>query len=116
MFVNIKSPSGDYSSPPFDLWNSKLDNHEIGYENDMIQVWHSVSVGGCFLISKKAFEKIGGYNPNFLGWGSDDTSIFNRSSIQNVVSRVANETAICWHLNHVRNDQNPYIITNAQLK
>lgn len=34
--------------------------------------------GGCFFINKEKYEEIGGFNENFVGYGSEDTEFHNR--------------------------------------
>jgi predicted glycosyltransferase involved in capsule biosynthesis len=115
-FINIRNIKEDFQ-PDFELFASLVDNTNIGYSNDNITICHTQSVGGCFLISKEAFNRINGYNPNFKGWGSDDTCIFARSSEVNKIERINNADAICWHLDHTRNDlSNTYLSYNASLK
>lgn len=82
-----------------------------------LHIASDVSQGGCNLISKEAYNKIGGYDPQFIGWGFEDVDIFRRSSKVNKVKTISDPEAICWHLHHEQaiRLENPYHQHNLQL-
>lgn len=118
LFVNIKNINNTTYLPNFEeLLKFIPSNIEIGYNDSNIDICNTESYGGCFLIRKTSFEKINGYNPNFKGWGNEDISILRRSSLKNKIGRITSPNAICWHLDHTRNDlNNPYINYNFTLQ
>jgi predicted glycosyltransferase involved in capsule biosynthesis len=75
------------------------------------------SPGGCNLISKKAFDKIGGYDTRFIGWGFEDTDFYERSCRINKVSYLDGMDSICWHLDHSSaiRVENPHYNDNLKL-
>jgi predicted glycosyltransferase involved in capsule biosynthesis len=71
------------------------------------------SPGGCNMITREAFEKIGGYDQRFIGWGFEDTDFMQRSKKMNRVSRIMDDDAICWHFNHEAiRTENPHYMRN----
>lgn len=77
----------------------------------------NTSPGGCNLISRKAFERMGGYDDRFIGWGFEDTDFRERSLRVNTIKTLTNEDAICWHLHHenAKRTENPYFTRNLQI-
>jgi predicted glycosyltransferase involved in capsule biosynthesis len=101
LFVDVKKKSRDtLANFEFFKLEELLKERYLGYDNEDLNVIHTESVGGINLISKEAFLKIGGYNDNFIGWGCEDVEIERRSKSQNVVVKIENDDAICWHLQH----------------
>lgn len=72
------------------------------------------SPGGCTMISREAFERMGGYDDRFIGWGFEDTDFLYRSRKVNKVSYLEGKNAICWHLNHenAKRLENPHYHNN----
>jgi predicted glycosyltransferase involved in capsule biosynthesis len=77
----------------------------------------SVSPGGCNMITKEAFEKIGGYDERFVGWGFEDTDFMERSQLVNRLSRMNDNDAICWHMHHDQaiRENNPHYLNNLKI-
>ena len=75
------------------------------------------SPGGCNMITREAFEKIGGYDKGFIGWGFEDTDFMQRSKRVNNVFRIMDEDAICWHMHHDQaiRTENPHYTNNLLL-
>jgi len=118
IFVDVKKKSrSDLANFDFDKMESLLVSRELGYDSDDLNVIHNDSVGGIILISKEAFFKIGGYNSEFVGWGFEDVDFNKRSKISNKVSRIENEDAICWHLQHDNTirTENPLYSNNIKI-
>lgn len=101
IFVDVKKKSREtLANFDFQKLEILLESRHLGYDNDDVNVIHNASVGGIIMISKDAFNKIGGYDSNFIGWGCEDVEIERRSNLQNRVSRIGVDDAICWHLQH----------------
>ena len=93
--------------------------HQIpNYENEDILVAHHQSQGGCNMFRHKHWKTFNGYNPGFIGWGSEDNEINHRVQVMGFLfERYMNPTAIAWHLPHhntVR-DKEPYCSRNDRL-
>ena len=74
------------------------------------------SPGGCNMITREAFDKIGGYDHRFIGWGFEDTDFMQRSKRGNSVSRIMDNDAICWHFHHdAIRTENPHYMRNLQI-
>lgn len=86
-----------------------LEKHWTG-KHASLHLASSESPGGCNMISKKAFEKIGGYDARFIGWGFEDTDFLYRSKKINSVTYLQESDAICWHIHHDNaiRTENPY--------
>jgi predicted glycosyltransferase involved in capsule biosynthesis len=101
LFVDVKKIKREtLANFQFEELENLLTSRHIGYDNEYLNVIHNNSVGGIVMISKSAFQKMNGYNTEFIGWGCEDVEIEKRSRTQNNVSRIANDDAICWHLQH----------------
>jgi predicted glycosyltransferase involved in capsule biosynthesis len=91
-FINIKKEN----------FNEFLDDFNFSIMKGLTsnELASSTSPGGCNLISRQAFSKIGGYDQDFVGWGFEDTDFFERSKKINRVKYLDDVDAICWHLEH----------------
>ena len=119
LFVNIWKPAFEHFLPNFNFkyLENCLKDRTLGYNNEFVEVIHDKSVGGLLMFSNEKFEKIGGYNENFLGWGGEDVDICNRSYKVNRVLKIPDIDAICWHLHHnntVRTE-NPHYKDNLKI-
>lgn len=91
-FINLKKENFDKFLGDFNFTVVKgLSSNELA---------STTSPGGCNLISKGAFLKIGGYDEGFVGWGFEDTDFFERSKRINRVEYLDDCDAVCWHLDH----------------
>ena len=109
-FYNIKKSCFDQILDPLDF--RKIDNLESEY----VEFASDRSPGGCCLISTEAFDKIGGYDTNFIGWGFEDTDFFERSEEINRVEYLEEYDSICWHLEHSSaiRTENPHYENNLK--
>lgn len=101
-FVNIKKNAFSHIFPSYDfqfLLND-LPAYDLKWTTDYLEPASDYSPGGCNMISKKAFDKMGGYDSRFIGWGYEDTDFFLRSERENNVQYLSDKDAICWHLSH----------------
>jgi predicted glycosyltransferase involved in capsule biosynthesis len=101
-FVNIKKSAFEHVLPTynFDFLLEKLPKYDLSWTTDYLEPASNESPGGCNLISRKAFKKIGGYDERFIGWGYEDTDFLIRSRNSNKVAYLTEKNAICWHLSH----------------
>jgi predicted glycosyltransferase involved in capsule biosynthesis len=115
LFIDVKKHFFDNFLPTFDLGilKSEIKETTLGYFNGNVEIVSDKSPGGCNIISKEAFEKIGGYDDNFIGWGFEDTDFRERSGKINRV-KYLNKTDFLYHLEHsthsdiVRSEQPHY--------
>jgi hypothetical protein len=95
------------------------ENQYPHYKNNDIYVAHTRSVGGCVMYKHDVWNKINGYNPNFVGWGAEDDEINYRMKMLGYdFPKLTDDKAIVWHLPHrsaVRESQ-PYYEHNLQLR
>tara|TARA_R110000803_G_scaffold95337_7_gene163195 strand:- start:665 stop:1396 length:732 start_codon:yes stop_codon:yes gene_type:complete len=70
-------------------------------KSNLYNVANLRAVGGCLIMSKKCFDSIGRFNPNFKNWGFEDTEIVTRASKmgKNVVA-VNTKKPYLFHLPH----------------
>jgi predicted glycosyltransferase involved in capsule biosynthesis len=115
LFINVEKESFDVlgEKNPTDLFIDRYNS-----EHPSFSVSHTMSCGGCLLISKESYDKIGGYDERFIGWGYEDNDILQRSSRYNKVGRILDNNAICWHLQHdfaVRIHGNEFLKHNQEI-
>lgn len=59
------------------------------------------SVGGCLIGKRDTFKHIGGFNPNFIGWGYEDDEIICRARKFNIPMYYVNtDKPLLFHLPH----------------
>lgn len=100
----------------FSIMLTELSERHIGWSNENLAIASTNSPGGICMISKTAFDRIGGFDPHFVGWGYEDTDFICRSRKINRVKHLPDKDAICWHLHHdnaVRTE-NKYYQSNMQ--
>lgn len=100
-------------------WDFAFENFERNWSSD-VENYHFASgesPGGCTMISREAFERMGGYDERFIGWGFEDTDFLYRSRKVNRVGRVMMDDAICWHMHHDQaiRLENPHYQRNLQI-
>ena len=118
LFVDIKKEHRDLAvNFNFDKLESLLLDRKIGYDNEYMTVAHDHSVGGITMLSREAFEKIDGYNNDYIGWGCEDVDIYIKSGVKNKVAAVNSPDAICWHIHHDNaiRTENKYYQNNLNL-
>lgn len=54
--------------------------------------------GGIFALTPDAYRTAGGFDPRFVGWGGEDTSL--ACALNTLVGRPARLEASVWHLHH----------------
>jgi len=120
VFVDVKKPffSEFISTFNFKKLNEQLTSQEIGFYNGNVHVASNISPGGCTMISREAFNKMGGYDERFIGWGFEDTDFRDRSKKVNRVSYLSEN--VVWHLSHNSPDiddrsKQPHYLNNLNL-
>lgn len=78
--------------------------------------WADTSWAGMLLVSREAWEKVGGYDERFIGWGFDDNAF--RFALDNRVGPHRRVDDFVVHLHHERtaaeNFEQPYIERNRR--
>lgn len=94
-----------------------LQESTIGWHGNNMTVASTTSPGGVTMISRAAFDRMNGFDENFVGWGFEDTDFERRSRKVNIVSRIIAKDAICWHLHHdnARRLENTHYHRNLQI-
>ena len=59
--------------------------------------------GGIFAVTPDAYDQAGGFDPRFVGWGGEDTSL--GAALTTLVGPPARLEASVWHLWHPRSKQ-----------
>lgn len=107
-----------------DLFQDFLTRYNFEYITELWESGHpslhfasDSSPGGCTMISKDAFNRMGGYDDRFIGWGFEDTDFLYRSRKVNRVSYIQSKDAICWHLHHenAKRTENPHYNNNLMI-
>lgn len=57
--------------------------------------------GGLLVVSRDAWDRVGGYDETFVGWGHEDTHLNTRLLVQAHWDRIPGRA---WHLFHPRDD------------
>lgn len=96
-FYNIKKTIFDEILNPIDFGRMKQEDVST---SEHVEWASDTSPGGCNLISAEAFDKIGGYDNSFIGWGFEDTDFYERSKKLNKVTYLDDTRSFCWHLDH----------------
>lgn len=116
--------NGTFIDVQHDLFNDFLTRYNFEYLLKLWKLKHpslhfasGESPGGCTIISREAFKKIGGYDDRFIGWGFEDTDFLYRSRKVNRVEHLTDEDAICWHLHHqnAKRMENPHYHNNLRI-
>lgn len=102
LFVDLQKEAFEDILPIFDFPEMllALPERHIGFSNHSVIVASDSSPGGVNMITREAFQRMNGFDENFIGWGFEDTDFMNRSKRVNRVSRIEHPDAICWHLHH----------------
>jgi len=60
--------------------------------------------GGLLVIHREAFDKVGGYDETYIGWGYEDSAMNISLLLKSVWDRLPGHA---WHIWHGRLDNNP---------
>ena len=91
----------------FDFLKDHIEPETVytGFYNDIYCIGNTGAVGGSLIGTKDTFNKINGFNPNFIGWGYEDNEIIARAGILQVpVATVGNNNSK-WFLLHLPHEE-----------
>jgi len=91
----------------FKFIESNIDLTKVytGYKNNLYAVGNTQAVGGCLIGRKETFNKINGFNPNFIGWGYEDNEIISRAGLLDVTVKQLGNAASSWILFHLPHEE-----------
>lgn len=122
IFIDVKKNFFPEILESFDFKKLKeeVSDRSLGFFNGNVHVISDFSPGGCNLISRKAFDRMGGYDSNFIGWGFEDTDYRERSKKINNQTYLNGEDDFIFHLEHSSHcDQDrsrqPHYINNMKI-
>ena len=107
---NVKEQIINYTESLYDFLDTFVDktNLNTGYENAFYHVANTNAVGGILLGYKHIFKNIGGFNPNFKGWGYEDNEIIIRAKKLSIPIYIINTSkSFFFHLPHI-NEENKH--------
>lgn len=105
LFINIKNKlKNDFMiSKNYDILENARTYIKpiILNQTDSYVVFNTAARGGSVMFNHEIFNKINGYNPNFIGWGYEDDEISTRTAkLGYGAGRYNNKAACVWHLDH----------------
>jgi predicted glycosyltransferase involved in capsule biosynthesis len=104
IFIDVKKRFFDYFMSEeginMEVLRNEVTSTKLGFFNGNINVISDNSPGGCNVISRKAFDRIGGYDDSFIGWGFEDTDFLERSKKKNAVTYLGFKEKYLFHLEH----------------
>jgi predicted glycosyltransferase involved in capsule biosynthesis len=103
---DVKNSITNQSDLLYDFLETFVDKSNLynNYTNEFYHVANIKAVGGVLLGYKSTFKKIGGFNPNFKGWGYEDNEIIIRSKKLNVpIFAINTFKPYLFHLPHISN-------------
>jgi predicted glycosyltransferase involved in capsule biosynthesis len=79
---SVKRTISNVTESLYDFLESFVDvsNMQTGYVNEYYHVANTKAVGGVLFGKRQTFINIGGFNPNFKGWGYEDNEIIIRAN------------------------------------
>lgn len=84
--------------------NVDTENVFVGFTNSLYTVGNTNAVGGCLIGSRKLFEDINAFNPNFIGWGFEDNEVISRLKLLkkkvSLITPLHNPQNYLFHLPH----------------
>lgn len=104
---NTKNKIIDYTEFLYDFLNSFVDtdNLRTNFTNDYYHVANTNAVGGMLFSYKNTFNRIGGFNPNFKGWGYEDNEIILRAKKLHIPIYLINTSKpLLFHLPHINDE------------
>ena len=100
---NVKNTISDDCKNLYDYLDGFVDKNKIytSYKCEEYEIGNTKSVGGALLGKRETFLSIGGFNPNFVGWGYEDNEIIHRCKNMMVPMYYINtKKPLLFHLPH----------------
>jgi predicted glycosyltransferase involved in capsule biosynthesis len=92
-------------------------NIQTGFTNELYHVANTKAVGGILFGYSDTFKSIGGFNPNFKGWGYEDNEIIVRARKFKVpIYSINTAKPFLFHLPHIREEDKNKENTHASYK
>jgi predicted glycosyltransferase involved in capsule biosynthesis len=113
---------------PYDSYNSLTEGSSVvfrrGVRSGLLceyifpsEEYPEPAVGGCIVVSRKAFETVGGYDERFIGWGEEDRAF--QMSLHTLVEQIARVPGPLYHLWHLHPEEEcfdqPHFMDNRRL-
>jgi predicted glycosyltransferase involved in capsule biosynthesis len=101
---NVKSLVDKSTENLYDFLTSfvDFDNLSLNYTTDSYKIANTKAVGGALFGKRLQFNNIGGFNPNFKGWGYEDNEIIIRARILQVpLFYIQTNKSLLLHLPHM---------------
>lgn len=101
---DVKNAITNQSDTLYDFLETFVDKSNLynNYTNKFYHVANTKAVGGMLLGYKSTFKRIGGFNPNFKGWGYEDNEIIVRARKLNVpIFAINTSKPFLFHLPHI---------------
>ena len=103
----VKKQIINHTESLYDFLETFVDktNLQTGYTNEFYHVANTRAVGGMLLGETHTFKNIGGFNPNFKGWGYEDNEIITRSKKLSIpVYMINTSKSLLFHLPHISDE------------
>jgi predicted glycosyltransferase involved in capsule biosynthesis len=100
----IKNTLNQMDKDLYDYLSSYVDmtNLTTGYNTGNYYIANTKAVGGVLIGKTRVFKSVGGFNPNFKGWGYEDNEFPIRCKILQVpVYYINTSKALLFHLPHI---------------
>jgi predicted glycosyltransferase involved in capsule biosynthesis len=115
----VKDKITDATESLYDFLETFVDtvNIRTGYTNEFYHVANTRAVGGMLLGYNHIFKSIGGFNPNFKGWGYEDNEIIIRARKLKVpIYSINTPKPFLFHLPHISEENKNKEDTHASYK
>ena len=115
----VKSKITNVTESLYDFLESFIDTTNIrtGYTNEHYHVANTKAIGGVLLGKRQTFIDIGGFNPNFKGWGYEDNEIIIRAKKLGITPFfISTPKPYLLHLPHISEENKNKEDTHASYK
>jgi len=115
----VKDKIIDITESLYDFLVSFIDtaNIQTGYTNEHYHVANTKAVGGVLFGKRQTFIDIGGFNPNFKGWGYEDNEIIVRArKLKIPIYSINTIKPFLLHLPHISDENKNREDTHASYK
>jgi len=115
----VKDRITDATESLYDFLETFVDtvNIRTGYANEFYHVANTRAVGGMLLGYNHIFKNIGGFNPNFKGWGYEDNEIIVRArKLKIPIYSINTPKPFLFHLPHISDENKNKEDTHASYR